>query len=257
MKFVIQLQKRKQKKFHNIKNYKGHLPMNNKNRDTLEERLGYYFDCKTLLQEALTHKSYHQKPYNERLEFLGDSVVNLIVGEYIFEKFPEYPEGKLSKLRASLVSEESLTKIADNILLGDYILLSVSEERNDGRQKSSILSDTFEAIIGAIFLESGFRRTKEILKRLIDELYQDIKLEDLYSDYKTLLQEYTQAKFGVIPQYNVIAESGPEHNKIFTFSVRINDKEWATSTGKSKKIAQQNCAQKTLALLKLEKDDNE
>lgn len=208
----------------------------------LEKCLDYQFKNQDLIIEALTHKSY-KKPYNnERLEFLGDAVLNLIVGEYLFHKFPKSTEGDLSKIRANLVNEKGFTKLANEINLGKYIFLSAAEERNKGRSKASILSDAFEAIMGAIYIENGLEPIKKIVHKLLDISYKNISLDDLFSDYKTALQEITQAKFGVTPEYKLEQSYGPDHLKEFEISIWIDDKHYGTAIGKSKKIAQQKAA---------------
>ena len=208
----------------------------------LEECLGYQFENKDLIIEALTHKSYKKVFNNERLEFLGDAVLNLIVGEFLFKKFPSSAEGELSKIRASLVNESGFTKLALAINLGDYIYLSDAEERNQGRKKASILSDAFEAIMGAIYIESGIEKLKPMILKLLEENYEEINLDELFSDYKTALQEVTQARFGAIPVYKLESAVGPDHDKVFELSLWINDKHYATAQGKSKKLAQQASA---------------
>jgi len=208
----------------------------------LEKCLDYQFKNKDLIIEALTHKSYKKVFNNERLEYLGDAVLNLIVGEFLFNKFPGSNEGELSKIRASLVNEKGFTKLALAINLGDYIYLSDAEDRNQGRKKASILSDAFEAIMGAIYIESGLVVLKPMILKLLDENYEEINLNELFSDYKTALQEVTQAKFGAIPVYKLESAIGPDHEKEFELSLWINDKHYATSKGKSKKLAQQSAA---------------
>jgi ribonuclease-3 len=208
----------------------------------LEECLDYQFKNKDLIIEALTHKSYKKVFNNERLEYLGDAVLNLIVGEFLFNKFPASNEGELSKIRASLVNEKGFTKLALAINLGDYIYLSEAEDRNQGRKKASILSDAFEAIMGAIYIESGLNVLKPMILKLLDENYEEINLHELFSDYKTALQEVTQAKFGAIPVYKLESAIGPDHEKEFELSLWINDKHYATAKGKSKKLAQQASA---------------
>jgi len=208
----------------------------------LEKCLGYQFDNKDLIVEALTHKSYKKVFNNERLEFLGDAVLNLIVGEFLFNKFPASNEGELSKLRANLVNEKGFTKLAIAINLGDYIYLSEAEDRNQGRKKPSILSDAFEAIMGAVYIESGLVVLKPIILKLLTENYDEINLNELFSDYKTALQEVTQAKFGTIPVYKLESALGPDHEKEFELSLWINDKQYAIGKGKSKKLAQQAAA---------------
>jgi len=208
----------------------------------LEKCLDYQFKNKDLIIEALTHKSYKKVFNNERLEYLGDAVLNLIVGEFLFNKFPSSNEGELSKIRASLVNEKGFTKLALAINLGDYIYLSDAEDRNRGRKKASILSDAFEAIMGAIYIESGLTVLKPMILKLLDENYEEINLDELFSDYKTALQEVSQAKFGAIPVYKLESAIGPDHEKEFELSLWINDKHYATAKGKSKKLAQQASA---------------
>ncbi len=224
-----------------------------KNLEVLEDILGYRFKDKKLLVEALTHKSYKQSYDNERLEFLGDAVLDLIVGEYLFFKFKTSDEGKLSKIRASLVNEDGFDRLARSINLGEYIYLSNAEENNGGREKPSLLSNAFESVIGAIYLEAGLEKAKEIAIKLLERNYKDISLDSLFRDFKTTLQELTQARFGLTPEYKVIASRGPDHKKEFEIAVCIEEKEYARALGKSKKIAQQEAAKKALELLKKDK----
>lgn len=218
----------------------------------LQETLGYTFKDKQLLIEALTHKS-HKQPYNnERLEFLGDAVLDLVVGEYLFSKFPNFDEGKLSKLRASLVNEEGFTRLARHIDLGEYIILSNAEENNAGREKPSLLSNAFEAIMGAIYLESGLETVRKITIAMMEHIYPDMSLKSLFKDHKTTLQELTQAHFGVTPEYRLTGSQGPDHQKEFEVAVTIESKEYGRSVGKSKKIAQQEAAK--IAISRLSKE---
>ena len=223
------------------------------NIELLEKSLGYEFKDKKLITEALTHKSF-KKPYdNERLEFLGDAVLDLIVGEYLYKKFSKSAEGNLSKIRASLVNETGFDKLARYLDLGKYIFLSNAEENNGGREKSSLLSNAFEAVMGAIYLESGLEIVNAIAIELIEKNHKEISLDSLFSDYKTLLQELTQSLFGVTPEYEVVASRGPDHQKEFEIAVRIQGKEYAKAIGKSKKIAQQESAKIAIKMLKEEK----
>jgi len=220
----------------------------------LEETIGYKFEDKQLIIEALTHKSY-KKPYNnERLEFLGDAVLDLIVGEYLYNLFPQKDEGVLSKIRASLVNEDGFAKLANSINLGEYLFLSAAEENNQGRHKSSLLSNAFEALIGAIYLESGLDIARAISIRLIEEAYPVINLETLSKDYKTALQEFTQATVGTTPTYKLLGAVGPDHAKEFEVAVILNDKVIATAKGKSKKHAQKEAAFIALKKLKAENE---
>ncbi len=219
----------------------------------LEKRLGYVFDDKQLIVEALTHKSYKKPFNNERLEFLGDAVLDLIVGEYLYKKFPSKDEGVLSKIRASLVNEEGFTKLAKRIDLGEYIYLSPAEENNNGRNKPSLLSNAFEAVIGAVYIEAGLQKCQQIVVKLLEETYPKIDLKTLSKDYKTALQELTQATHGVTPDYTLIGSSGPDHRKEFEIGVELDGKLIAQAKGKSKKAAQQEAAKKALEILKGEK----
>ncbi|EAJ5678676.1 ribonuclease III [Campylobacter sp. IFREMER_LSEM_CL1846] len=217
----------------------------------LQERLSYYFKNEQLLIEALTHKSY-KKPYNnERLEFLGDAVMDLVVGEFLFFKFQKDSEGNLSKLRAALVNEKSFATLAQKLDLGACIFMSIAEENNDGRNKPSILSDAFEALMGALYLEIGFEKTKNIALNLLNEVYPHIDTQSLFKDYKTRLQEITQANMAGTPEYVVMKAFGPDHKKQFEIAVKIQGIEVARSIAGSKKEAQQQCAK--IALEKLGK----
>ncbi|MEA2047951.1 MAG: ribonuclease III [Campylobacterota bacterium] len=220
------------------------------NYSQLEKRLNYTFKDKQLIIEALTHKS-DKKPYNnERLEFLGDAVLDLIVGEYLFSKFPKSAEGILSKIRASLVNESGFTLLARSLDLGSYIFLSLAEENNNGRDKPSLLSNAFEAVIGAIYLEAGLETAKDIAINLLEACHPKIDLDSLSKDYKTALQELTQATHGVTPIYEMLGSSGPDHNKEFEIAIILNDVTIAKAKGKSKKEAQQKAAKLALKELK-------
>ncbi len=215
-----------------------------------EKKLGYTFKDKNLLKEALTHKSFKSPVNNERLEFLGDAVLDLIVGEYLYKKFPKANEGELSKLRASLVNEEGFAKLADKIDIGKYIFISQAEENNQGRNKPSLLSNAFEAVMGAIYLEDGLERVRDIALNLLEKTYPKIDLDSLFKDYKTALQELTQAKYGVTPEYKLLNSSGPDHKKEFEVAVTLHGKTISTANGKSKKAAQQEAAKRALKILK-------
>ncbi|MDD2357519.1 MAG: ribonuclease III [Thiovulaceae bacterium] len=221
--------------------------------DSLEKQLGYTFKNKQLLIEALTHKSYKQPYDNERLEFLGDAVLDLIVGEYLYKNFPTSDEGKLSKIRASLVNENGFNKLAVVLGLGEHIFLSNAEENNEGRTKPSLLSNAFEALMGAIYLEAGLQKVQEIMIALLEENYEEISLDSLFRDYKTTLQELTQARFSETPEYRLVGSSGPDHKKEFEVAVIIEGKEYARAIGKSKKAAQQEAA--FIAIEILQKED--
>ena len=216
----------------------------------LEKALNYKFKRDDLIIEALTHKSY-KKPYNnERLEFLGDAVLDLIVGEYLFQKFPKENEGVLSKIRASLVNEKGFTTLAESINLGESLLISSAEENNDGRTKPSLLSNAFEAIIGAIYLESGLEITSKIAITLIETSHKTIDLNSLSKDFKTTLQELTQADFGETPTYKLVRAFGPDHKKEFEIAIELQHKIICSAIGRSKKEAQQKAAEIALRTLR-------
>lgn len=221
---------------------------------TLQTRIGYFFKDENLLLLALTHKSFDKNTNNERLEFLGDAVLDLIIGEFVFVKLPKCNEGILTKIRAAMVNENSFANLANNIELGKYIFISKSESRNAGHKKPSILSDAFEALIGAIYLDSGLESAKKVALSLIEREYKDIELTSLFVDYKTALQELTQAICGALPEYVLLDSSGPDHNKNFTMQVFINSQEFATANGKSKKEAEQLCAKIAFKRIKREQD---
>lgn len=218
------------------------------NLEKLQEKLGYKFKNQAHLKIALTHKSAKNGHNNERLEFLGDAVMDLIVGEYLFKKFSS-DEGDLSKLRAALVNESSFSKFAKFLGIGENLNMSLSEERNGGREKPSLLSDAFEAIMGAVYLESGLQNTARIATAILEILYPRISFNELVKDYKTALQELTQAKFGVTPEYILLGSSGPDHKKSFEMAALVSGKRLSSAVGASKKEAEQKCAQIALELL--------
>lgn len=218
----------------------------------VEKRLGYQFRDKNLIIEALTHKSYKKTYNNERLEFLGDAVLDLIIGEYLFEKFPKVKEGELSKLRASLVNEKGFERLAIKLGLGEVLFISLAEENNDGRNKPSLLSNAFEAVVGAIYLETGLIWVRDFVVGLIENVYKDVDLETVFQDYKTSLQELTQAHFGITPEYNLLRSFGPDHKKEFEIELKVENRKLSKAKGKSKKDAQQKAAQKALKILEKE-----
>ncbi len=205
---------------------------------TLEKALGYSFKDKRLLEQALTHKSCKLALNNERLEFLGDAVLGLVIGELLYHKFYQYDEGKLSKLRASIVSAHGFTKLAKAIALQDYLHVSSSEEISKGREKPSILSSAFEALMAGVYLEAGLAKVRKIIQNLLNRAYKRLDLEHLFMDYKTALQELTQAQFCVIPTYQLLQEKEPDHHKEFEMALYSQDKMYATAKGKSKKEAE-------------------
>ncbi len=220
----------------------------------LQSVLGYEFSNLSLLAQALTHKSCKDEANNERLEFLGDAVLDLVVGEYLFQKYSKKNEGSLSKIRASLVNEMSFFKIASKLGLGEFIRLSFSEEKSGGREKPSILSDALEAVMGAVYLEGGISVVRQIFIPLLEEICSGVSFQSLLSDYKTTLQEITQERMAQTPQYKLVGATGPDHQKRFEMAVVIGGKEWARAIGTSKKDAEQKAAQKAVELLKKGKE---
>lgn len=225
-----------------------------KNLALIEKNIGYEFRNKALLKLALTHSSYGHElmikggrdENNERLEFLGDAVLELVSSDYLFHNYSDTHEGKLSKLRASLVCEPSLAEAARMIHLDEFILLGRGEKNNHGERRDSIVSDAFEAVIGAIYLDGGIDRAREfILKNVLN----DIENKRLFYDAKTELQVLVQERFQCIPEYDTIEEAGPPHNREYTVECRIDGKVYGTGKGNSKKSAQQKAAYQ--AIIKL------
>ncbi len=219
--------------------------------NTFENIIGYSFKDKTLLQTALTHSSYAnelqgKEDFNERLEFLGDSVLGMITAEYLFKNHPELPEGQLTKIRAALVCEKSLHKFANSIRLGEFMRLGKGEINTGGRERPSILADAFESVIAAIFLDAGFEEAKKFVLRFISNANVD---DAPISDYKSALQEITQKNHGEILEYFMAGESGPDHAKTFIVEVKLNSNVIGTGTGKSKKQAEQMAAKEALRLM--------
>ena len=209
----------------------------------LEKRLGYSFKEKALLREALTHPSYGF-PHNERLEFLGDSVLGVCISHLLFEAFPSAKEGELSKRRAHLVKEETLFEISHKLGLFEFLRLGKGEELDGGRRKPSVLASALEALIGAIYLDGGLEEALEITRRLFEDFIKDSSLED--ADYKTQLQELSQAIFKETPIYQLISERGPDHQKTFEAIVLIKGHIWGKGEGKTKKEAEQKAAKEAL-----------
>lgn len=216
--------------------------------------IDYEFNDVQLLKNALTHSSYsseHRLPYssnNERLEFIGDAYVDAAIGAELFKIMKDAPEGVLSKNRADVVREESLADAARRIGLGDYIYLGKGEESTGGRNKDSILADTFEAMIGAIILDGGYEAGKEVILRLLDNKIKLAVEGKLRQDYKTMLQEKLQENgTSVRMKYNIVSESGPDHNKTFTVELTVNNVTVGTGSGKSKSKAEQAAAKDALS----------
>ena len=222
----------------------------------LEGKIGYTFKDKTLFKQALTHSSYANEHRheglkdNERLEFLGDAVLEIISSEYLFYNYPDMAEGEMTKLRASIVCEPTLALCTHEISLGSYLFLGKGEERTGGRNRDSIVSDAMESVIGAIYLDGGFASAKEFIHKFI---LKDIEHKKLFYDSKTILQEIVQADMEEGISYHLIKEEGPDHNKSFTVEVKIGETVYGTGSGRTKKAAEQEAAYK--AILKLKKQN--
>jgi len=232
---------------------KGKVP---KKPDNLTAILNYSFKNQELLSEAFRHPSYvYEKDDpgvsdNQRLEFLGDAVINLAISHLLMESFPEMKEGDLSKYRASLVSESGLHFIARELELGDYLLLGKGEERTNGRKKPSILTDALEALIGAVYLDGGFTDVLRVIEGIFSPLLNRIGFGGSINDFKTELQEYSQEAFQSTPEYRLEKETGPDHNKTFYVAVYLKGNVLGRGEGKSKKEAEQRAAKEALACLR-------
>ena len=224
-----------------------------KNLEEFQGKIRYYFNDKELLIEALSHSSYANEKRkgrnsNERLEFLGDSVLSIVVSQYLFEHFTHLPEGELTKIRASLVCEKSLYEFAKQIDLGEHILLGKGEENTGGRERVSILADAFEAVIAAVFLDGGLEAAKRHILKFIPKDIDDRKPVS-FSDHKTILQEIIQKNAEEKVEYKLVGQSGPDHNKAFKVQVRLNSNVIGTGIGRSKKEAEQMAAKEALELM--------
>ena len=221
----------------------------------LGRRLGYQFRNPELLAQAFRHSSYVNEggdsnlKDNETLEFLGDAVLDLAIGHILMDLFQSANEGELSKCRASVVSERGLFDLARELRLGDFLLLGRGEELSGGRGKPSILANTLEALVGAVYLDAGFPKTREIIHGLFISTIQRIDIESLRSDYKSLLQEYTQQEYKSRPEYMLVSESGPAHERTFRVAIYLGGELKAEGEGRSKKEAEQEAAKEALLCL--------
>ena len=227
--------------------------------NSFEKVIGYEFNNKDLIRTALTHSSYSNElrakkvnvSCNERLEFLGDSVLSIITSEYLFLENKYLPEGELTKLRAELVCEKALSKYSTKIGLGEYLLLGHGEEKQDGRKRPSIIADAFEAVLAAIYLDSG--RNKDIVAEFLLPFIKD-EIEDIArnrrntTDYKTALQQFVQQTEGDFLEYEVVDENGPDHNKTFEVVAKLNSNIIGKGKGRSKREAEQNAAKQAMEL---------
>lgn len=220
---------------------------------SFEEAVNYTYNNKALMEEALTHSSFINEgkkhcSNNERLEFLGDSILSLVVAENLFKHYKHLPEGELTKLRASLVCEKSLFEFAQTINLGDYIKMGKGEEHTGGRNRPSVVSDAFEAVIASIYLDGGYNAAKKFVLAFVPQNL-DIKKASQSSDYKTTLQEIIQKNREEKIEYVLTDEKGPDHNKSFTVEVHLNSNIIGKGTGRSKKQAEQLAAKEALELM--------
>lgn len=232
--------------------------MTNGHLKELQDKIGYQFKDGSLLKQAMSHSSYANEMHlsklgcNERLEFLGDAVLEVVSSDFLFRRFPDMPEGDLTKTRASMVCEPTLAYCAEEIGLGGYLLLGKGEEATGGRTRNSIVSDAMEALIGAIYLDGGFTNAKEFILNFV---LNDMEHKKLFYDSKTILQEMVQARGTESLSYELLDERGPDHNKTFEVAALIGEREVSRGAGRTKKAAEQVAAYQ--AILKLRKEDGE
>ncbi len=227
-------------------------------RTHLEKALGVTLRDRDLLRRALTHRSYAYEngglPTNERLEFLGDAVLSIVVTDHLYNTYPDMPEGQLAKLRASVVNMNALADVARGIGVGEWLLLGRGEEFSGGRDKASILADTFEALLGAVYLDRGLATASKIIHRFFDPLMADAATRGASLDWKTSLQELTAARLLGVPEY-VVTESGPDHAKQFVASAVVAGRSWGSGEGRSKKEAEQKAAEAAWTALSVQPGD--
>lgn len=222
------------------------------NLEELEEKISFKFKNRDFLENALIHRSYlNEHPEvklgnNERLEFLGDAILSFVVSEFLYEKYPQNPEGDLTSFRAAVVNSRSLAKIATNLELGKYLYLSKGEEATGGRTRQYLLANTFEALLGAIYLDKGLEPAKSFIETFLIPELTDIIENKLYKDYKSTLQELSQEEEDVTPTYKVTGETGPDHAKKFRMGVYLGSKLLSEGEGASKQAAEQEAARVAL-----------
>jgi ribonuclease-3 len=218
----------------------------------LQKDIGHKFRDPNLLVEAITHKSFqHEYPekaesHNERLEFMGDSVLGLVVADYLFKRFNDLTEAEMSRIKSHLVKRKVLADIASGISLGNYLRVGKGEEGSGGRMKLSILANAMEAVIGAVFEDAGYDRSRDVVLKLLREKMDEAIASGDYTDYKSQLQELCQTRFGCLPEYRLAAQEGEEHKKTFKFEVLIKGRVMGAGTGRSKKEAQIRAAGEAL-----------
>ncbi|MBN2058155.1 MAG: ribonuclease III [Candidatus Saganbacteria bacterium] len=220
-----------------------------------EKKLGTSFLNLALLNHSLTHSSFgheYKVPDNERLEFLGDAILKLVISEYLYHKFPDRAEGDLTKYRAAVISDETLAGVGRNLAIGEYLLLSANEKRTGGTRRKSNLANALEAVIGAVFLDAGIGKSREMILGFLTPEIEKVTQEGYIRDYKSALQEYAQKRKWDLPHYRVIKETGPKHRRVFWMEVKIKNKRYGTGRGRNKKEAEQRAAMHALHHIKNE-----
>jgi ribonuclease III len=222
----------------------------------LQQRIGYHFMDRSHLRQALTHKSFsneqpsgHAAAHNERLEFLGDAVLDLVISHILFYSFPLLPEGEMTRLRAEVVSERSLADIGREIALGDCLQLGRGEELTGGREKDSLIADALEALLGAVYCDGGWAGVHQVAEALFARAIEDSVRRKNGLDYKTRLQEVLQARYGKPPEYVLMGMAGPDHRRVYTMEVRFDDETIGGGSGRTKKAAEQEAARQALERL--------
>lgn len=228
--------------------------------EELERCLDYHFKDPALLQQAITHKSYLNEARerfqsasggdNERFEFLGDAVLDLVISQDLLLNYPDTPEGELSKMKARIVSETALAKVARRLEIGRYLLLGRGEEITQGRTKPSLLANALEAILAAIYLDGGLDSARHVIQKIFKSEFEELLKTEAFTDYKTELQELCQRDYEILPTYTVLTESGPDHQKTFEVQISIKGGVYGRGIGRSKKEAEQQAAREALEKLK-------
>jgi ribonuclease-3 len=221
----------------------------------IEKKLGTSFLNKALLNKSLTHSSYgheHKIDDNERLEFLGDAILKLVISEYIYNKFPEKAEGDLTKIRAVVISDDILSNVGRRLNLGDFLLLSDNERKTGGDRRKSNLANVFEAIIGAVYIDAGLGKSRDLILGALEVEVEKASRAGFIRDYKSALQEFAQKRKWELPRYRVINEAGPRHRRVFWMEVKVKGKSCGTGRGRNKKEAEQRAAMQALRNMKLD-----
>jgi ribonuclease-3 len=234
----------------------GDLPMNIRQpeeHESLQEKIGHSFGRPGLLRESLTHRSFSNEqpgkdfPHNERLEFLGDAVLDLVISHLVYRSFPRLPEGELTRIRAEVVSEKALAELARSLALGCCLRLGRGEDRSGGRDKDSLLADAFEAVLGAVFLDGGFEAARGVVERLFADGVAHSARRKVGVDHKTRLQEILQARHGKTPEYVLLQAEGPDHQRIYSVEARFEGEAIGSGRGRTKKKAEQEAAREALS----------